>query len=78
MLTDANWRVVSAEGLMKRWVGVLLGLVALSAGLGALWTYLSDGSGELQLVLAEIDGDRRGVGTRRAQTEARMWVRCSP
>lgn len=41
---------------MRRWVGVLLGLVALAAGIGALWTYLSDGASEMTLVLVDVDG----------------------
>lgn len=47
---------------MKRWVGVLLGLVALAAGIGAVWTYLSDGAGEMALVLAAVDGEVTLVG----------------
>lgn len=43
--------------MRQRWVGVLLFLVAVVAGIGAVWTYLSDQSGEIELVLEQIDGE---------------------
>lgn len=41
---------------MRRWLGTLLGLVAIAATALTVWTYLSDRNGELVLVLTEVDG----------------------
>ena len=42
---------------MKRWVSVLLGLVAMVSAGVAVWTYVDTDTASLQLVLAEVDGE---------------------
>ena len=42
---------------MKRWVSVVLGVVALVAAFVAVWIFLSEGAGQLDLVLVEVDGE---------------------
>ena len=62
---------------MKRWLAVLLGVVAIIAVASTLFSYLSDRPAELALVLVEVDGEVHitdGKGNAVAAQEGRSLV----